>query len=407
MTVDLDAQEGAVALPVQLGVRDVEQVTGTDNLLAGHAHQTDLGRVAADFRSPVAEELLVVLDALTVRRGGAPLKVLNLLNLDRDLVEQVHARQLVDRDSLLRSHTGHVLGVGRPLERGPLKLLLDGVAGLVGLGASGVESDEGTQRHARLDVPDDVVLAVLIERQHGVALIDLHGAVRPGGKVLLVGREVDEVDARVGETLLSAPRLCTPQLNTLGVHRRQVGTLGRPLHERLGPVLAVDNRVGLLVPLVPEDADTVAAVHDKLVAAVVVAQPPAQVLLLLELVHLRRVVLLLDAALTAEALDVGKLVDSHSVLLVQWGTVQRLDGSLGLCGRLVFDKGVSLGHLVVVAEGHQDVVLACLADGGELAKDELDELSLALLGHLGKAIYHDKRVEALLHAHVELLAQIC
>lgn len=283
-------------------------------------------------------------------------------------------------------HAGDVLGVSGPLEGGPLQLLLHGVASLVDIGTGLVESDEGTQRKAGFEVPDDVVLAVLVERENGVALFDLHGAVRPGGEVSLVGREVDEVDSRVCETLLSAPGLASPELDTLSVHGCEVGSLGRPLHERLGPVGTVDNRVGLLVSLVPEDTDAVAAVHDKLVTAVVVTQPPAQMLLLLEGLEFRGSVILLNAAFATEALNIGELVDGHGVFLVQRGAVKGLDGGLGLCGRLVLDKGVALGHVGLVADGHEDQVFTGLTSADELAQDELNKLSLALLWHLGETV---------------------
>lgn len=191
------------------------------------------------------------------------------------------------------------------------------------------------------------------------------------------------------------------------MHRGKVGSLGRPLHEGFGPVSTVDNRFGLLVSLVPENADAVTTVHDELVTTVVVTQPPAQVLLLLERFNLGGRVVLVDAALATKALNVGQLVDSHGVLLVQRGAVQGLDGGLGLCGRLVLDKGVALGHVGLVADGHEDEVLAGLASSGELAEDKLDQLCLALLGNLGEAIDDYERVETLLHAHIELLAQIC
>ena len=205
MTVDLDTEVGAVALPVKLCVGNIEQVTGTDDLLGGNAHDTDLCRVATHLRGPVTEELLVGLDTLTVRSSGAPLEVLDLLDLDGDLVEEVHTGQLVDGDTLVGVHASNVLGVGGPLECGPLQLLLDGVTGLVNVGTSRVEGDERAQRKTSLEIPDDVVLAVLVERENGVAFFDLHGAVGPGGEVSLIGREVDEVDTGVGETLLSAP----------------------------------------------------------------------------------------------------------------------------------------------------------------------------------------------------------
>lgn len=82
MTVDLDTQEGTVALPVQLCVGNVEQVTSTDNLLGRNAHETDLRGVATHLGGPVTEELLVVLDTFTLGSSGAPFEVLNLLDLD-------------------------------------------------------------------------------------------------------------------------------------------------------------------------------------------------------------------------------------------------------------------------------------------------------------------------------------
>jgi hypothetical protein len=118
--VDLDAEEVGVGLPVKLGVGDVEQVPGTDDLLGGDSHKTDLGRVAAHLRSPVAEQLLVGLDVGSLGVGGAPLEVHDAFNLDAGLVHKVHTRQLVDADTLAGVHACNVLGVGRPLESGPL-----------------------------------------------------------------------------------------------------------------------------------------------------------------------------------------------------------------------------------------------------------------------------------------------
>lgn len=86
VAVDLDAKVRGLGLPVELDVRDVEEVEGTDNLLGGDAHETDLGRVASDFRGPVAEELLVLLDTLAAGGCGGPVKVHDTINLDRGLV---------------------------------------------------------------------------------------------------------------------------------------------------------------------------------------------------------------------------------------------------------------------------------------------------------------------------------
>ena len=53
-------------------------------------------------------------------------------------------------------------------------------------------------------------------------------------------------------------------------------------------------------------------------------------------------VFLVDAALLAVAVDVGELVDSHGVFLVERSSVQLLDGRDRLCGCAVFDKGISV-----------------------------------------------------------------
>ena len=190
------------------------------------------------------------------------------------------------------------------------------------------------------------------------------------------------------------------------MHRCEICALGRPLYEGLGPGLSVHDRFGLVLLLVPEDTDILATVHDELVSALVITQPPAQVLLLLERCDLRLLVVLIDATLPAVALDVGKLVDGDGVLLVQRGAVQGLDGGDGLRGGLVFDESVSSSLLGGVVHGHEDVLLLGLAGGGELAQQELDKLGPAVLRDLGQAIDHDKSVETLLHADLILLAEI-
>lgn len=191
------------------------------------------------------------------------------------------------------------------------------------------------------------------------------------------------------------------------MHGCEVCALRRPLYERLGPSLSVHDHVGLVLLLVPENTDILATVHDELVPALMVAQPPAQVLLLLERRDFGLLVVLVDATLPAVSLDVGEFVDGDGVLLVEGGAVQGLDGGDGLGGSLVFDKCVSSSLLVGIVHGHENVVLLGLADGGELAQQELDKFGPAVFGDLGQTIDHDKGVETLLHADLILLAKIC
>lgn len=65
-------------------------------------------------------------------------------------------------------------------------------------------------------------------------------------------------------------------------------------------------------------------------------------LLLLERRDLGRVVLLVDAALFAVAVDVGQLVDGHGVFLIERGAVELLDSRDSLGRRTVFDEGVAM-----------------------------------------------------------------
>ena len=337
VTVDLDAKVGSIRLPVKLGVANAEKVQGTDNLLGRHAHQTDLGGVAANFGRPEAEQLLVRLDTFTLGSGGSPVKVHNAVNLDASLVEQVHAGELVDRDALALDQTGHVLVVSGPLEGGPL--LLRRRATLLCLRE--VEVGERTERGSGSDVPDHIVLAIVVDGESWVALVrDRNGAVRPGDHVLLSRRESNQVDEGMGETGLTGPRWAAPKLHTLSVNGGQIGAERRPLHEGLGPEGTVDNVLGLILLVVPVNSNAVTSVHDELVSAATggILKKPSQVLLLHKLVDVWRLVLLVNASFAAVSLDIGHLVDAECVLLVERNHVQlpRRGGSLTRGG--VFHK---------------------------------------------------------------------
>lgn len=207
MTIDLDANVGGVGLPVKLGVADTEKVQATDDLLGGDGHQADLGGVAADFRGPEAEQLLVLLDTLTLNSSGGPVEVNNTFNLDASLVEQVHAGQFVDGDGVSGVQTSDVLVVGRPLESRPLQL--GGRLAFLDLG--GLKVGKRTQRLSGSNIPDDIVLALIVDGENTVGIVgDGNRAVGPGDQVVFVGREGDEVDEGVRETAELAPGLSTP-----------------------------------------------------------------------------------------------------------------------------------------------------------------------------------------------------
>jgi len=96
MPVNFHANVCALRLPMELCVRDVEEVAGSDNFLGGDVHQTDFGRVAADFGRPEAKELLVCFLSFALRRGWCPFKVPDAFDFDGCLVEKVHLWELVD-----------------------------------------------------------------------------------------------------------------------------------------------------------------------------------------------------------------------------------------------------------------------------------------------------------------------
>lgn len=331
MTIDLDADVGGFGLPVQLGIADTEKVQATDDLLGGDAHQADLGGVAADFRRPEAEQLLVRLDTLTLNGGGGPVEVNNTFNLDASLVEKVHAGQFVDGDGVSGVQTSDVLVVGRPLESRPLQL----GSRLALLDLGGLKVGEGTQRLSSSNIPDDIVLALIVDGENTVGVVgDGNRAVGPSDQVVFVGREGDEVDEGVRETAELAPGLATPQDHALGVDRSEIRAQRRPLQEGLGPVLTVDNVLGLISLVVPENTDVIATIHDELVAATArgVLEPPSEVLALLERRDCGGVVGLVHSSFGSVSLNIADLVDAQNVLLVEGHHIELAGGGLGLSG---------------------------------------------------------------------------
>jgi hypothetical protein len=235
----------------------------------------------------------------------------------------------------------HVLVIGGPLERGPWgsrrllgsKLLLAGLCILLG---------KRPQRFGGFDVPDHVVLAVVVECQSGMASFgDRDWPVRPGNQILFVGGERDQVDEGMREPPQPRPRRTSPELHALRMDRGEVCPQRRPLNESVGPLLSVDDVLWLILLVVPEHAHRLPSVHDKLIPA-----PPAgvghegpEVFLFLEWRDLGRGVLLIDAPLSPIPVDIGELVDAQRVPLVKREVIKLPYGGRGLGSRGEFDKG--------------------------------------------------------------------
>lgn len=127
----------------------------------------------------------------------------------------------------------------------------------------------------------------------------------------------------------------------------EVAAERRPLQECLGPVLALDNVLGLILFVVPEDANVVATVHDKLITATAsgVLEEPFQVFTLLEGRDLGGDVVFADASFGAISLNIANLVDAEGVLLIEGDIVEGANGGGSLAGGGVFDKGESRQEL--------------------------------------------------------------
>lgn len=202
---------------MKFGIGNTEEVERSDDLLGGNAHETDSGGVAANLGGPEAEKLLILLHTFSLHGRGRPVKVHHAVKLHGGLVEEVHPGKLVHRDGCSLVQSGDVLVIGRPLERRPGEL-----GGLLGLtiGSGGcVLLGKRTDGLAGLDVPDHIVLSIIVDRQLGVALIrNGNRPVGPRNQVVFVGREGNEVNEGMGKTPDSRPGGTTPELNTLLVN---------------------------------------------------------------------------------------------------------------------------------------------------------------------------------------------
>lgn len=120
-----------------------------------------------------------------------PFEVDDAVDLDGFFADEHHGRGFVDLDGFSGVDARDVLVVGGPLEDWPGDFLacnLDQVLIRV------VNGGERAQQIARLDIPDDERLSVLVGREREIwrwVLGDDDGPVGPGDNVALAGREVD------------------------------------------------------------------------------------------------------------------------------------------------------------------------------------------------------------------------
>lgn len=128
----------------------------------------------------------------------APFEVLDAFDLDTLLVDETHVRQFVDRDSDADVALGNVLVIGRPLHEWPaLGSRLVSIRLVTG---------EGSKRLASLDVPDNVLEALVVggieslsDSGDRVVLNVLHGLLGPSDDVVFAWRELHQSDVGMSE----------------------------------------------------------------------------------------------------------------------------------------------------------------------------------------------------------------
>lgn len=256
VTIDLDAQEVALVLPMKFALKrilvvrpelhaidrysylaDVEQVLLPQDGTAGERQESDASRLIGEFRCPVGKDVFtgllrrlarlllnsIIAILLSLR---TPLEISNALDLQALLAIEHHAGRLVDADHLPMGQATDKLVVGAPLECGPGHLLLRDTRLVFGRGGEGSEEITG------FDVPDSDVVALIVGREVLRSLDSTFGNndrfVRPGHDVVFAGGKVDELDHGVRKALHGLPGRTTPQTNTLSVQSSDVCSEGGP-----------------------------------------------------------------------------------------------------------------------------------------------------------------------------------
>lgn len=106
-------------------------------------------------------------------------------------------------------------------------------------------------------------------------------------------------------------------------------------------MLPIDYHLRWVFLFVPEHPDAVSSIHDELISCTRITQPPAEMLLFRERFDVWRLILVIYPTFTPVPVDVGKLVHSQSVFLVEGSAVQGFGGSNGLLRSLILHKSES------------------------------------------------------------------
>lgn len=87
------------------------------------------------------------------------------------------------------------------------------------------------------------------------------------------------------------------------------------------PVLPILNHLRRIFLLVPEHTHSIPSQHDKLVSAIWVTEPPAEMFFLSKVIEVRCLVLVVDASFSSITFDVCKLVYGEGVPSVYGGAM--------------------------------------------------------------------------------------
>ena len=156
-------------------------------------------------------------------------------------------------------------------------------------------------------------------------------------------------------------------------------------------MIPIDNVLRWIFLLVPEDTNSIATEHYKLISRIGITKPRLEVLFVLELFDFGRLIFIINTAFPAVAVNIGQLVDGNCVFLVQRRAMKLFCCSRGLLWSVIFNKSkpgsisiacystgmtsVPFRHVFVVHR-HKDGILSCLAHSIEFPEQEFDELWL-------------------------------